>query len=251
VRGEHAGRRSCRGSGGEAGRAPSHQAGCQSGRNLRTLQVKIRRDDVNTVWRIRKPAVQNAGATRRKLSFKDKHALEVLPGKIAVLEAEIARLQTVMSGPTLFARDRVMFDRTSRALAVVVCAGAVCTAAAVAQPTNPPNLSSDNVTGWVPLNYGDSFVSPADGPGPVVDDPRYPFVSNQTSARTGKRSTFHIADSNNPILQPWAKEDLRKRNEWILSGKAGYSVQVSCIPLGVRAFVLHPVQPLYFIQTAH
>jgi ABC transport system ATP-binding/permease protein len=63
------------------------------------------------------PAVQTAGATRRKLSFKDKHALEVLPGKIAVLEAKIARLQTVMSDPTLFARDRVMFDRTSRALA--------------------------------------------------------------------------------------------------------------------------------------
>jgi hypothetical protein len=100
------------------------------------------------------------------------------------------------------------------------------------------------------LNYGDSFVSPAGGPGPVVDDPRYPFVSNQTSARTGKRSTFHIADLNNPILQPWAKEELRKRNEWILSGKPGYSVQVSCIPLGVPAFVLHPVQTLYFIQTA-
>ena len=83
-----------------------------------------------------------------------------------------------------------------------------------------------------------------------MDDPRYPFVSNQESARTGKRSTFHIADLNNPILQPWAKEELRKRNEWILSGKPGYSVQVSCIPLGVPAFVLHPVQTLYFIQTA-
>jgi hypothetical protein len=102
----------------------------------------------------------------------------------------------------------------------------------------------------VQLNYGDSFVSPAGGPGPVLDDPRYPFVSNQESARTGKRSTFHIADLNNPILLPWAKEELRKRNEWILSGKPGYSVQVSCIPLGVPAFVLHPVQTLYFIQTA-
>ncbi len=139
-------------------------------------------------------------------------------------------------------RTEAPSDAVWTVLAAVVCAGA-----AAAQPTSPPNLSPDNVTGWVPLNYGDSFVSPADGPGPVVDDPRYPFVSNQTSARTGKRSTFHIADLNNPILQPWAKEELRKRNEWILSGKPGYSVQVSCIPLGVPAFVLHPVQPLYFI----
>jgi ATP-binding cassette subfamily F protein uup len=63
------------------------------------------------------PAVQNAGATRRKLSFKDKHALEVLPGEIAALESEIARLQTVMGDPALFTRDRVTFDRTARALA--------------------------------------------------------------------------------------------------------------------------------------
>jgi hypothetical protein len=64
----------------------------------------------------------------------------------------------------------------------------VCAGAATAQPTSRPNFSPDDITGWVPLNYGDSFVSPAAGPGPVVDDARYPFVSNQTSARTGKRS---------------------------------------------------------------
>ena len=134
----------------------------------------------------------------------------------------------------LIRRTKAPSDAISIVLAAaVVCAGAACAGAAAAQPTSPPNLSPDNVTGWVPLNYGDSFVSLADGPGPVVDDPRYPFVSNQTSARTGKRSTFHIAHLNNPILQPWAKEGLRKRNQWILSGKPGYSVQVSCIPLGV------------------
>src|SRR5260370_2804850 len=103
-------------------------------------------------------------------------------------------------------------DAVWTALAAVVCAGA-----AAAQPTSPPNLSPDNVTGWVPLNYGDSFVSPADGPGPVVDDPRYPFVSNQTSARTGKRATFHIADLHTPILPPWATADLRKRINTTLS----------------------------------
>ena len=96
------------------------------------------------------------------------------------------------------------------AIWIVLAAAVVYAGAAAAQPTSPPNFSPDNITGWVPLNYGDSFVSPG-GPGPVVDDPRYPFVSNQESARTGKRSTFHIADLNNPILQPWAKEELRKR----------------------------------------
>jgi hypothetical protein len=114
-------------------------------------------------------------------------------------------------------RTQTPCDAVWTVLAIV----AVFAGPAAAQSSSPPNLSPDNVTGWVPLNYGDSFVSPADGPGPVMDDPRYPFVSNQTSARTGKRSTFHIADLNNPILQPWAKEELRKRNESILSGKPG------------------------------
>src|SRR5258708_12909496 len=94
-------------------------------------------------------------------------------------------------------RTEAPSDAVWTLLAAVVCAGA-----AAAQPTSPPNLSPDNVTGWVPLNYGDSFVSPADGPGPVVDDPRYPFVNNQTSARTGNRSTFHPPPLNNPTLQP-------------------------------------------------
>jgi hypothetical protein len=128
----------------------------------------------------------------------------------------------------------------------LLCAGA----AASAQQTQPPNFAPDNLTGWVATNYGDLYFPPLSGPGPVADDPRYPFVSNQESTRTGKRSTFHIADLTNPILQSWTREALRQQNERILSGKPGYSVQVSCIPLGVPAFVLHPVQPHYFIQTA-
>src|SRR5260370_52933 len=124
----------------------------------------------------------------------------------------MAKYGKIQVSKSLARRTKAPSDAVWTVLAAVVCAGA-----AAAQPTNPPNLSPDNVTGWVPLNYGDSFVSPAGGPGPVVDDPRYPFVSNQTSARTGKRSTFHIADLNNPILQPWATADLRKRINTTLS----------------------------------
>jgi ABC transport system ATP-binding/permease protein len=58
-----------------------------------------------------------AEPARRKLGFNDKHALETLPARIAVLEAEIARLQTIIGDATLFGRDRVRFDKTSRALA--------------------------------------------------------------------------------------------------------------------------------------
>ena len=52
---------------------------------------------------------------RRKLSFNEKHALETLPGRMAVLEAEIGRLQKLMADPTLYARDRAAFDKISTA----------------------------------------------------------------------------------------------------------------------------------------
>jgi ATP-binding cassette subfamily F protein uup len=57
-----------------------------------------------------------AAASKRKLSFNEKHALETLPGKIAALEAEIKQLQTVLDDTTLYARDRAAFDRVSSAV---------------------------------------------------------------------------------------------------------------------------------------
>lgn len=63
-------------------------------------------------------------------------------------------------------------------------------------------------------------------------------------------ATFRVADLDSPILQSWAREELRKRNDRVLGGKPGYTRQVSCWPLGVPAHLLYPVQPVYFIQTA-
>jgi ABC transport system ATP-binding/permease protein len=63
-----------------------------------------------------KPARTATGPARRKLNFNEKHALETLPGRIATLEAEVGRLQTVLADTTLYARDRVAFDRASSAL---------------------------------------------------------------------------------------------------------------------------------------
>ncbi|MGN6558018.1 MAG: ABC-F family ATP-binding cassette domain-containing protein, partial [Solirubrobacterales bacterium] len=50
------------------------------------------------------PAAPPAAA-RAKLSFKHKHALETLPGEIARLTAEIARLNGLLADPSLYARD--------------------------------------------------------------------------------------------------------------------------------------------------
>jgi ABC transport system ATP-binding/permease protein len=58
-----------------------------------------------------------APATKRRLNFNEKHALETLPGTIEKLHAEIVRQQKLLDDPTLYARDRKQFDEASQAMA--------------------------------------------------------------------------------------------------------------------------------------
>jgi ATP-binding cassette subfamily F protein uup len=52
----------------------------------------------------------------RKMSFKDKHALETLPSRIAAHEAEIARLNAVLADANLYARQPAKFVEATKAL---------------------------------------------------------------------------------------------------------------------------------------
>ncbi|NVN88652.1 MAG: ATP-binding cassette domain-containing protein [Rhodopseudomonas sp.] len=63
---------------------------------------------------------QKAGAPpapKKKLNFKDKHALETLPKTMSHLQAEIAKQQRHLDDPNLFKKDRKKFDTASNALA--------------------------------------------------------------------------------------------------------------------------------------
>src|SRR5262249_59495293 len=53
---------------------------------------------------------------RRRMTFKDKHALETLPATIAALRAEAAKLQSKLHDPQYYARDRTAFEQTTAAL---------------------------------------------------------------------------------------------------------------------------------------
>jgi ATP-binding cassette subfamily F protein uup len=55
-------------------------------------------------------------APKSRLTFKDKHALEALPARIAKLEADIAKLSKTIADPSLYAKDRTAFDKASAAL---------------------------------------------------------------------------------------------------------------------------------------
>lgn len=51
--------------------------------------------------------------SRRKLSFKDKHALETLPAKIATLQSELKQLENKLADSGLFVREPKAFETTS------------------------------------------------------------------------------------------------------------------------------------------
>jgi ABC transport system ATP-binding/permease protein len=50
---------------------------------------------------------------KRKLTFKDKHALDNLPAKMQTLKTELVKLEAVLADATLFTRDPKTFEKTS------------------------------------------------------------------------------------------------------------------------------------------
>ncbi len=128
-----------------------------------------------------------------------------------------------------------------------VCFIAGAVSGAANSQVAPPNFAPNPSVGWVA--FSGEFIPPPKGAGPVARDPAHPRVSNDDYRASGAQPTFPMGDVNSPILQPWARDVLRKRNELVLSGKAAFPRQASCWPVGVPAFLLYPVQPVYFIQS--
>jgi hypothetical protein len=130
--------------------------------------------------------------------------------------------------------------------ACVICTAAALGSAPGAETAKTPNFAPDSFTGWQLLD--DEFIPPPSGAGPIVSDPAHPYVSFYRFPRNPKPS-FRVADLSNPILQPWAREHLRKVNERSLSGKVVAIPKERCWPVGVPAFLLLPATPIYFLQT--
>ena len=109
------------------------------------------------------------------------------------------------------------------------------------------NLGPDPNTAWVPDRpTGDDYLPPLSGPGPVMSEKGRPYVPNGA----GRQPTYRVADLSNPILKPWAIEQMKKANENVLAGKVPYIARERCWPAGVPGFTVYTrVQPIYFIQT--
>jgi hypothetical protein len=127
--------------------------------------------------------------------------------------------------------------------ALVCCFGGatLCSALepAAGEGADIPRFAPDVATAWQ-VNHadGDDYLPPESGPGPVMFDPAHPFVP--TVPDGPNQPTFRVADLTNPILKPWAVEQMRKANLEVLNGKIPYVPRERCWPAGVPAFVLEP-----------
>ena len=84
--------------------------------------------------------------------------------------------------------------------------------------------------------------------GPIKADPEHPLHSNLDGPG---QVTLRMGNYKDPILKPWAAEQMRASNEEALSGKRGvpFAAQARCYPGGVPGQLLYPAEPFYFIQT--
>ncbi len=132
-------------------------------------------------------------------------------------------------------------------LASAVCFAVGSSVPAIAAGASPPVFAPTPSAGW--FAYKREFIAPASGPGPVMQDPAHPHISNDDFRTTGRQPTFPVGDINNPILQPWAKDAVRKYNETVLSGTPVFSLHANCFPIGVLEFLLEPMtRPMHIVQ---
>jgi hypothetical protein len=134
-------------------------------------------------------------------------------------------------------------------LAGLICVYAVwpvLRAGATESKTGGLALSMDSNTAWVADRLtGDDFLPPLTGPGPVMSDPAHPYVPNGLD----KQPTYRVADLTNPILMPWAVDQMRKANDEVLAGKVPFIARERCWPGGVPGFLVDArIVPVYFIQ---
>ena len=130
-----------------------------------------------------------------------------------------------------------------------ICAATMTAPAPALAQAQVPDFTVNSDTAW--LMVGDELLAPPSGPGPVTNDKRYPYVDNGAARRAKTQPTYRVADLSNPILLPWAREQMRKANEDVLAGKIPFRARERCYPAGVPAFVVYTlVEPIVFLQTA-
>src|ERR1700687_3883514 len=105
-------------------------------------------------------------------------------------------------------------------VAGVLCASAVFMPSAGAQSAAQreaiPDLAAADLS-WVKVS--DDFLPPPSGPAPITFDKAHPYQPNNDR---GLQPTYRVADLSNPILKPWAIEQMKKANDEVLARKTPF-----------------------------
>jgi hypothetical protein len=129
---------------------------------------------------------------------------------------------------------------------ILFLAASVVTASTQSVAAPVPEFGPNPAVSWIVISNG--FLPPDSGAGPIRQDPAHPYVGNDEFRRTGRQPTMPFADVSSTILQPWTRNELQKRNELVLAGKAP-TLGIDCGPTGGAAFLVRTnVQPYFFVQ---
>ncbi len=143
---------------------------------------------------------------------------------------------------------------TLRAIEQTLCGAALCLLTAladpaVAQPAQPAKIPELGSSTFAWLIIRPEWIKPPAGlRGPIQPDPTREHHMNQDGPG---QVTVRLGNWRDPVLKPWAAEQMRLSNEEVISGKRGlpFSAQATCYPGGVPGQLLFPAEPFYFIQT--
>jgi hypothetical protein len=130
-----------------------------------------------------------------------------------------------------------------RALTAALFATPLLASSVSAMPVFTPTDSS----AW--YAYSELLLPPSSGPGPVLQDPNFPLVTNDDFRATGKQPTYPMGDAHSAILKPWAADVIRKVNANTLAGKPPITQHAECRPVGVAQFLVQPyTRPMFIVQ---
>src|SRR5579884_3434810 len=107
--------------------------------------------------------------------------------------------------------------------------------AAIAPAADSQNAPAPDLNGFWTHGFSLGFDPPPEGgAGPVKD------VKTKTQMRAMGQFLVHEADTNNPALQPWVVDALKKANAAARSGHRLPSQQEMCYSSGVPNYWTHP-----------
>src|SRR5437588_2333250 len=155
------------------------------------------------------------------------------------------------------ARKTLMLGAVAAAICAAIAACAGGSALAQASGKRPELSASAFDWAWVRIRadgrnalYGDGWLDPPAGlRGPIRNHPDHPLRGNADRG-PGLQVTLAIGNHMDPILKPWAAEQMRQSNEEVLTGKRGmpFLATSRCYPGAVPGQLLWTTEPFFFIQ---